>query len=218
MARRGTHLLVMAVVGISMLLGHTGGALSQEVTYERLLHAQNEPHNWLMYYGNYQGWRYSPLPQINTTNVQRLVVKWKFRTGSGDENFQVTPLVVDGVMYLTNQRNEVFALHAETGKMLWRSTYFHVEFSPHMPGRIWGHGTHRGVALTQGKVLLATEDVHLVALDAKSGEQLWKTRAGAYEEGHMFTSPPLLVKDKAILGIVSCMPSRSSPGSPGRKG
>ena len=154
MARRATHLLVMAVVGISMLLGHTGGALSQEVTvtYERLLHAQNEPHNWLMYYGNYQGWRYSPLPQINTTNVQRLVVKWKFRTGSGDENFQVTPLVVDGVMYLTNQRNEVFALHAETGKMLWRSTYFHIEFSPQRPGRVWGHAPHRGVALTQAKV------------------------------------------------------------------
>jgi len=97
MARRAIHLF-MAVVGISMLLGHIAEALSQEVTYERLLHADQEPTNWLMYYGNYQGWRYSPLQQINTTNVQRLVVKWQFHTGSGTENFQVTPLVVDGVM------------------------------------------------------------------------------------------------------------------------
>ena len=75
MARRATYLLVMAVVAISMLLGYPAVALSQEVTSERLLHAAKEPHNWLMYYGNYQGWRYSPLQQINTTNVQRLAVK-----------------------------------------------------------------------------------------------------------------------------------------------
>jgi alcohol dehydrogenase (cytochrome c) len=193
----------MAVVGISMLLGRTGGALGQEVTSERLLNADKEPNNWLMYYGNYKGWRYSPLQQINTTNVKRLVVKWKFRTGLGAENFQVTPVVVDGVMYLTNQKNEVFALHAETGKVLWRYTYFQIEFSPQMPGRVWGHAQHRGVAVARGKVLLATEDAHLVALDAKSGAVLWKTRAGDYEEGHMFTSPPLIVKDKAILGNVT---------------
>jgi alcohol dehydrogenase (cytochrome c) len=201
MARRAAHLLVMAVVGISMLLGYTAMALGQEVTAERLLHADQEPHNWLMYYGNYQGWRYSPLQQINTTNVQRLAVKWTFRTGSGDENFQVTPLVVDGIMYLTNQRNEIFALQAETGKILWRYTYFHVEFSPQMPGRVWGRAQHRGVAVAGGKVFLATQDAYLVALDAKSGEVLWKTQAGDYEEGHGFTSPPLIVKDKAILGI-----------------
>jgi alcohol dehydrogenase (cytochrome c) len=203
MARGATHLVVMAVVGISLLLGHTEGTLSQEVTHERLLRADKDPNNWIMYYGNYQGWRYSALQQINATNVKRLVVKWQFRTGSGDENLQVTPLVVDGVMYLTNQRNEVFALQAETGTVLWRYTHFHIEFSPQMPDRLWGHAQHRGVAVTKGKVLLATQDAHLVALNAKSGEELWKTRAGDPEEGHMFTSPPLIVKDKAILGIVT---------------
>ena len=154
MARRAISLFVLAVVGISMLLGLRAEVLSQEVTYERLLHADQEPTNWLMYYGNYQGWRYSPLQQINTTNVHRLVVKWQFHTGSGTENFQVTPLVVDGVMYLTNQKNEVFALHAETGKILWRYTYFNIEFSPQMPGRFWGRAQHRGVAVAGGKVLL----------------------------------------------------------------
>jgi alcohol dehydrogenase (cytochrome c) len=193
----------MAVVGISLLLGYTAGALSQEVTSERLLHAEQEPHNWLMYYGNYKGWRYSPLQQINTANVQRLAVKWKFHTGSGDENFQVTPLVIDGIMYLTNQRNEIFALQAETGKILWRYTYFHIEFSPQRPGRLWGHAQHRGVAVAAGKVFLATQDAHLVALDARSGEVLWQTQAGDANEGHGFTSPPLIVKDKAILGTLT---------------
>ncbi|MGH8070227.1 MAG: PQQ-binding-like beta-propeller repeat protein, partial [Candidatus Entotheonellia bacterium] len=201
MSRRATHLWVMAVVGVSLLLGYTAGAVSQEVTYERLLNADQEPTNWLMYYGNYQGRRYSPLPQINTANVKRLVVKWKFRTGLGSENLQVTPLVIDGIMYLTNQKNEVFALQAETGTMLWRHTYFHIEFAPRAP--LWGHATHRGVAVAWGKAFLATQDVHLAALDAKSGEVLWKTRAGDYQEGHMFTSPPLIVKDKAILGIAT---------------
>lgn len=201
MAKGATHVLVMAMVGIVMLLGRTGGALSQDVTSERLLNAEGEPNSWLMYYGNYKGWRYSPLQQIDATNVKRLVVKWKFRTGSGDENFQVTPLVVDGVMYLTNQRNEIFALQAETGKILWRYTHFQIEFSPQMRGRVWGHAQHRGVAVARGKVFLATQDAHLVALDAKTGEVLWKTQAGDSDEGHGFTSPPLIVGDKAILGI-----------------
>jgi outer membrane protein assembly factor BamB len=148
MARRATHLWVMAVVGISLLLGYTAGAMSQEVTYERLLNADQEPTNWLMYYGNYKGWRYSPLQQVNTANVKRLVVKWKFRTGLGSENFQVTPLVLDGIMYLTNQKNEVFALQAETGKMLWRHTYFHIEFSPRAP---YGARRHIGGSRSRGE-------------------------------------------------------------------
>jgi len=122
MARRTEYVLVIAVLGSMLLLGLTGGVWSQEVTAERLLNADKEPHNWLMYYGSYRGWRYSPLQQINTTNVKRLVVKWAFQTGP-NENFQVTPVVADGVMYLSNMRNDIFALDAATGKMLWRSTW-----------------------------------------------------------------------------------------------
>ena len=73
-----------------------------------------------------------------------------------------------------------------------------------LPADAWpglGPGAHRGVAVTRGKVFLAPQDASLIALDAKSGEVLWKTQAGDYEEGHGFTSPPLIVNDKAILGI-----------------
>ena len=206
MEKVAKHSLVMAVVGILVLLGLTGGALSQEVTYERLLNADKEPNNWLTYYGSYKGWRYSRLNQINTTNVKRLVAKWAFQTGG--ENFQVTPLVVDGVIYLSNNENQVFALDATTGKMLWRYTH---EFPDQekMPLRIWGAKINRGVSLVDGKVLIGTWDAHLVALDAKTGKLLWKAQGGDYGAGYAFTSPPLIVKDKAITGIVAGeMPNR----------
>jgi alcohol dehydrogenase (cytochrome c) len=183
------------------LLGRPAGAQSQEVTAERLVNADKEPHNWMTYYGSYQGWRYSPLHQINTTNVKRLVVKWTFQTGP-HENFQVTPLVVDGVMYLSNMKNEIFALDAATGQMLWRYTY---ELPPAdtMPARIWGAAINRGIALAKGKVLMGTADAHLIALDAKTGKLLWKTQVGDYHEGQLVSSPPLLVKDKVITGIAT---------------
>ncbi len=207
MERIAKHLLVVAVVGITMFIGLTGSAFSREVTYERLLNADQEPHNWLTYYGNYRGWRYSALSQINTMNVKHLVVKWAFQTGP-EENLQVTPLVVDGVMYITNEKNHVFALDAATGKMLWRYNY-ELPDPGKMPARIWGAGIHRGVSLAKGKILMGTSDGSLVALEAKAGKLLWKVQVGHFEEGQAFTSPPLIVKDKAIIGVTTLeMPSR----------
>lgn len=198
MKRIVNHFFFMIVVGI-ILLGLPGGALSQEVTYERLLNADKDPNNWLMYYGTYKAWRYSTLDQINTKNVKRLVVKWAFSTGP-DDGLEVTPLVVDEVMYITNADNHVFALDAESGKMLWHYDYGLLE-KEKMPTHIWGGRINRGVALAKGKVLMGTQDAYLVALDAKTGKLLWKVKAGDYEAGEGFTSPPLIVKDKAIIGI-----------------
>ncbi len=202
------HILTAATAGIVLVCWLTGGAAGGDVTYERLLNADKEPHNWLTYYGNYKGWRYSSLSQINTTNVKRLVVKWAFQTGP-DQNFQVTPLVVDGVMYLTNEKNHVFALDAATGKLLWRYTH-ELPDPGKMPFRIWGFGINRGVSLAKGKVLVGTWDAHLLALDAKTGKLLWKVQVGHYEEGQAVLAPPLIVKDKAILGIQAIeMPNRA---------
>ena len=101
------------------------GALAGQklpVTYDRLLHADREPGNWLTYSGTYSSWRYSPLNQINTGNVKDLHVKWLFQ-GRSQDKFETTPLVVDGIMYLTRPENDVFALDAETGRVMW--TYSH---------------------------------------------------------------------------------------------
>src|SRR5262249_56540564 len=88
------------------------------VPYERLSNADREPGNWLMYSNTYNSWRFSRLDQINPQNVNRLHVKWLFQARQ-EEKFETTPLVVDGIMYLTRAENEIHALDAETGRVLW---------------------------------------------------------------------------------------------------
>jgi len=176
----------------------TAPAVTQagDVTADRLLHTDREPQNWLTYYGNYRGWRYSPLAQINAGNVQKLTVKWSFVPGP-DEDFQVTPMVADGVMYVTSPKHTVYALDATSGKILWR--YNH-KFPEKMAVSIWGPSKHRGVALARDRVILATNDGQVIALDAKSGEVKWSTKAADHEAGLGFIQPPLIVGDKAIVG------------------
>ena len=94
-----------------------------EVTSQRLLEADKEPHNWLTYGGTYKAWRYSPLDQIKRSNIKKLVPVWTFQTGVVDGGFQTTPLVADGIMYITSPWNRIFAIDAETGKELWHYYY-----------------------------------------------------------------------------------------------
>jgi glucose dehydrogenase len=95
---------------------------SAPVTSDRLLKADQEPGNWLMYSGTYSGWRYSKLNQITSQNVKNLRVKWLFQ-GRHLEKFETTPLVVDGVMYVTQRLNDVVALDATTGRAFWAFRY-----------------------------------------------------------------------------------------------
>src|SRR6185437_12938254 len=96
-------------------------ALSQ-VTPQRLLKADNEPQNWLSYSGGYMSQRYSPLTQIAPANVNNLELKWVFQSNS-TEKFEATPLVVDGIMYLTQPPDDVVALDAKTGHVFWTYHY-----------------------------------------------------------------------------------------------
>ena len=190
--RKRTLILSIAA---ALLLGLFHGAIGGEVSFDRLLKSDADPDNWPTYYRNYQGWRYSPLTQISTQNVKKLVVKWAFSTGP-DEGLETTPIVVDGVMYLTSEKNAVFALDAATGRPLWRHVY---ELPENLP-RFWNR-VDRGVAVAEGKILHGTLDAYLMALDAKTGSVLWKVRVGDYEAGETFTSPPLIIRDKAIVGL-----------------
>src|SRR6201988_3078426 len=92
------------------------------VTYERLLKAADEPGNWLMYSHSYNSWRYSSLDQINAQTVKNLHVKWIFQ-GRHVEKFETTPLVANGIMYLTRPENAIYALDAATGRQLWMYEY-----------------------------------------------------------------------------------------------
>ncbi|HZS05187.1 MAG TPA: PQQ-dependent dehydrogenase, methanol/ethanol family [Blastocatellia bacterium] len=168
---------------------------AQEPTAKRIESADKEPQNWLTYGGNYNFWCYSALDQINRDNIRNLAPAWAFSTGELRGGLNSTPLVMDGVMYLVGPMNRVFAINAATGEKLW-SYYYKLPDRP-VP---YTSGT-RGIALGYGLVYLGTLDNHLVAIDAKTGREVWDVEVQDTRQcGCNITSAPLVVKDKVIVG------------------
>jgi alcohol dehydrogenase (cytochrome c) len=165
------------------------------VSYERLVRAEAEPANWLMYSGNYGAHRYSALDQISTSNVQLLRLKWIYQMKT-THHVETTPLVVDGIMYATRPPSDVVALDARTGRKFW-------EFNYPAPVDVYTCCglVNRGLAILGDRLFMATIDAHVVALDAKSGRLLWKVKQADYQAGYSGTVAPLVVKDKVIVGI-----------------
>ena len=181
------------LVPLACLLASSASA---QVPYDRLLQARTEPGSWLTYSGTYDAQRYSPLDEIQPNTVARLRPAWVYQavqTGG----FQATPLVVDGVMYLTEPRGPVVALDARTGRSLWR-------WDPVLPKdlRTLGFGpTNRGVALLDGTVFVGTLDARLVALDALSGAVRWTTSLAENKLGYAITSAPLAIDGQVVVGV-----------------
>lgn len=168
------------------------------VTYERLIESKSEPHNWLMYWGDYQGTHYSPLSQITPNNARQLKTAWSFPILGGNSVLQGTPLVVDGIMYTTGSGNPatVTALAARTGRQIWRWTRQQkivnpYEINPQAPG----------VAVLGNRLFVGTLDGVLIALDARTGQPLWEVPVVDTMEGSAITSPPLVLKDMVITGM-----------------
>jgi alcohol dehydrogenase (cytochrome c) len=166
-----------------------------QVTYERLVDAAKEPHNWLTYSGRYSGWRYSTLDQINATNVNKLTMQWAFQTGDIGE-FETTPIAVDGILYGTGQNNRAFAIDARTGRAIWRYQRTLPEQVRPCCGRV-----NRGFAILGDKLFMATLDAHVIALDAKSGNVVWDTTAADYKQANTFTVAPLALRNQIIVGV-----------------
>ena len=144
------------------------------VTADRLKNP--EPANWMLYRRTYDGQGYSPLDQINTSNVKNLVPVWTFSTGVV-EGHESPPIVNNGVMFVTTPMGQVIALNAKTGDEYWR-------YKRQLPDDLFQlHPTNRGVGLWQDKLYLATTDDHVVALDAKTGKVLWDTKVQDYKKG-----------------------------------
>jgi alcohol dehydrogenase (cytochrome c) len=173
------------------------GAQGLPVTASRLLKADQEPGNWLMYSNTYNGWRYSRLDQINADNVHRLRVKWLFQ-GRHQEKFETTPLVVDGIMYLTRPENDIYAIDAETGRTLWTYSYRNPPRTFNCCGKV-----NRGLAILGNRLFMNTLDMHVLAVDAKSGRELWKTKMFDYTAAGGYAAPgaPLVIGDKLIVGM-----------------
>jgi alcohol dehydrogenase (cytochrome c) len=166
-----------------------------QVTADRLLGAEHEPQNWLTYSGTYAGWRYSTLDQIDATNAARLDMQWTFQVADLGQ-FETTPLVVDGVLYGTGQNDRAFALDARTGRSIWR-------YQRNLPDKLQPccGMVNRGFAILGDKLFMATLDGHVIALETKSGNLVWDTKAADSEAAYVFTGAPLVVKNKVIVGI-----------------
>jgi PQQ-dependent dehydrogenase (methanol/ethanol family) len=167
------------------------------VTAERLRRSSAEPQNWLMYWGDYQGTHFSPLTGIDRTSVRRLQSVWAMPI-PGDAVLEGTPLVVDGVMYATGGGSPatVTAIDARTGRQIWRWTRPQRVRNPYEINRF-----SRGVAALANRLYVGTLDAALVSLDARTGLPLWETQVADTMDGYSITSPPLIVKDKIIVGV-----------------
>ena len=150
--------------------------------------------NWPSYNGDYSGQRYSSLNAINATNIAKLRAAWIFHTDNSSR-LEVTPVVQDGVMYVTASNN-LTALDARTGRELWQ----HVR--PISSGLIDDAAAHknRGVALWQNRVYMETDNAHLLCLDQRSGRVLWDVPYADPKKGYGATSAPLAIKDEVIVG------------------
>ena len=155
---------------------------------------------WTTYGGNLYNQRYSSLNQINTSNVKNLKGAWTFHTGiaSAGTSFESSPVVVNGVMYLTGPHSEVWALNAKTGQQLWayEPNIANIEALPLCCGQ-----DNRGVAVGDGKVFVGQLDAKLTALDQKTGKVVWSVQVDDPRAGYTETMAPLYYNGQVFMGI-----------------
>ena len=152
--------------------------------------------DWLSWRRTQDGQGYSPLQQIHTGNVGQLRLAWSLSMREGSN--QVTPLIHDGVMFLTHPGNVVQAINAASGEVIWEYAYDYPAES-----RTLG-GPTKNIALYGDKVFLATYDAALVAIDARTGKQLWRSVKADYREGYTHTAGPLIADGVVVSGINGC--------------
>jgi alcohol dehydrogenase (cytochrome c) len=180
--------LLWAVVPVSGLMA--------QVSYQRIVHADGEPANWLTYGGTYGSQRYSQLDQINRGNVDQLKDVWVYQIREPGI-IETSPIVVDGIMYMTEPASTVTALDARTGRPLWTWT-------PEIPKDVIVIGSppvNRGTAILDDTVFVGTVNGHLTGLDAKSGAVRWDVAVEDNKKGYYLTLAPLALDGKIIVGV-----------------
>ena len=182
-----------------ILVLSTATALFSQVTDKQLQQAPGS--DWLHYNGSYDSRRHSELDQIKVSNVRSVVNQWVYHV-AGAGNLESVPIVVNGVMYLT-QPNSIYALDGRSGRLIWE---YH-----HLLAKVKDReGPHRGAAVFEDKVYFTTTDDFLIALNASNGSVLWQSRIAETNEGYSSPAAPLIAKGKVIVGI--------SPGDRGLNG
>ncbi|WEK45354.1 MAG: PQQ-dependent dehydrogenase, methanol/ethanol family [Candidatus Andeanibacterium colombiense] len=188
---------LFAALALSACTQHSGNdAKNGKIDEQRLLSAENDPDNWLSYGRTYAEQRFSPLTDVNDTNVGQLGLAFSvpLDTNRGQE---ATPIVVDGVMYFSTAWSKVMAVKADTGELLWK-------YDPQNIGAKGAHAccdvVNRGVAVWEGKVFVGTIDGRLIALDADTGKQVWSTVTVDQKKPYTITMAPRVVRGKVIIG------------------
>lgn len=194
-ALAGTLLLASA----APLLAQDAGLLDamSPVTDEMLLNPADG--DWLMWRRTYDGWGYSPLEEINRDNVKDLTVAWTWSLTPGAT--ETTPLVHDGVLFVHNNGDKVQALDGATGDLLW-------EYVRELPAPVTTAGgntmTKRNIAMYEDKIIVATADTHIIALDAKTGQLVWDVTVADWNKGWRYSAGPIIVDGKIIQGMTGC--------------
>ena len=189
------HFVSALVVGWAVLAGVGSPLHAQTVTNAQLEKGLADPGAWLNYGGDYGSQRHSPLTQIAPGNVDQLATRWAFQTAQLGK-FEATPIVLDGVIYITGPNNTAWAIDARTGRQLWS---YRRELPDDMDiccGRV-----NRGFAVLGNKLYMNTLDAHLLAFDMKTGAVVWDVAIDDYKLGYSATAAPLIVKDKVVVGI-----------------
>ena len=186
-----------ALIFFVLLLPAAPRLFAQDVTYQQLLHADETPQNWLMYGGDYSSQRFSRLKQINRENVHDLKPAWIYQPDRPLRPVETSPIVVNGIMYVTEPLSTVIALDARLGTEIW-------SWSAKLPERIYTIGVHRsnrGVAILGNTLFMETLDAHLVALDATTGALKWNVHVDDNNQGYAMTGAPRALDGKVIIGV-----------------
>src|ERR1700730_11319895 len=199
LAASGLQLTATAAAILSLYLGGTalGGQPGQgPVDGARIANAQEDSENWLTYGRTYSEQRYSPLKRITADNANRLGLAW-FADLDTNRGQAATPLVIDGVMYVSTAWSMVKAYDARTGRLLWA-------YDPEVPRELGVNAccdvVSRGVAAWNGKIFVATFDGRLVALDAATGKPVWSTVTVDKEKPYTITQAPRVIKGRVVIG------------------
>lgn len=186
---------------LACLVSQSAGAQAPGpgVTYDDILAGLTNPGRWLTYSGDYSGQRHSPLTQITPANVRRMAPAWTFQTETTTRGrgFETTPLIDDGVLYVTGSNNLAWAIDARSGRAFW-------QYRRDLPGDLTYGAVapvNRGFGMLGNRLFMVTLDAHLLAFDRATGDILWDTVLANYQEGYSATLAPLVVKDKVIVGI-----------------
>ncbi len=184
---------VLVAAGTWSLVAQQTGA--PRVTAQDLRDGLKDATRWLTYSGDYTNQRHSPLTQITPGNVHRLTPQWAFQTETLGK-FETSPLVVDGVIYLTGPLDTGWALDARTGRQLWR-------YRRELPGNLIACCglVNRGYGVLGDRLFKTTLDAHVVAYSMKTGVAIWDTVMEEYRNGYSATAAPLVVKDKVVVGM-----------------